>query len=192
MNSAPRTASSWWYDLQQSLEGSFIARTHGLLKTKFALLDSEGKKFGQLQLRGLSIAEFESGDRAAVLTHTEGRYRMVAEGEEILNATPKVRSVDELEISCRGRTYEARVSFFRNVAVASYGRGGGRAVHVSGGLLGRSYQVLFAPDDGCTLPAAVFLLWHVAANRRRAYRMGSPMGEERCRELFGEALRHGK
>jgi hypothetical protein len=142
MNSAPRTASLWWYDLQQSLKGSFTARAHGLrLTTKFALLNSEGKNFGQLQLRGLSIAEFESGDRAAVLTHTE-----------------------------------ARVSFFRNVAVASYGRGGGRAAHVSGGIVGRSYQVIFAPEDGCALPAAIFLLWHVAANRRRAYRMGRPMG----------------
>ena len=177
MNSAPRTASLWWYDLQQSLKGSFTARAHGLrLTTKFALLNSEGKNFGQLRLRGLSIAEFESGDRVAVLTHTEGRYRMVAEGEEILNATPKGQSVDKLEISCGGRTYEARVSFFRNVAVASYGRGGGRAAHVSGGLVGRSYQVIFAPEDGCALPAAIFLLWHVAANRRRAYRMGRPMG----------------
>ena len=176
MNSTPRTASSWWYDLQQSLEGSFTARARGLLTIKFALLDSVGKKFGQLQLRGLSIAEFESGGRMAALTQTEGSYRMVAEGEEVLTATPKGRSIDELEISCGGRTYEARVSFFRNLAVASYQRGDGRAVHVSGGLVGRGYQVLFAPDDGCALPAAVFLLWHLAANRRRAYRMGSPMG----------------
>ena len=175
MNSAPRTASSWWYDLQQSLEGSFTARTRGLLTTKFALLDSEGKKFGQLQLRGLSIAEFESEGRAATLTWTEGNYRMASEGEEVLTAAPKGQSIDELEVSCGDRTYEAQVGFFRNVAVASYQRGDGRAVHVSGDLVGRSYQVLFAPDDGCTLPAAVFLLWHVAANRRRAYRMGSPM-----------------
>ena len=176
MNNAPRTASSWWYDLQQNLGGSFTARAHGLLTTKFALLNSEGKKFGQLQLRGLSIAEFESRDHATTLTRTEGSYRMVAQGEEVLTATPKGRSVDELEISCGGRTYEARVSFFRNLAVASYGRGGGRAVRVSGGLVGRSYQVLFAPDDEYVLPVAVFLLWHVAANRRRAYRMGSSVG----------------
>ena len=175
MNRAPRTASLWRYDLQQSLKGSFTASAHGLLTTKFALLNSEGKSFGRLRLRGLSIAEFESEGHLAVLTQTEGRYRMVVEGEEVLNAVPKGQSIDELEISCDGRTYEARVSFFRNVAVASYGRGGGRAAHVSGGLLGRSYQILFAPDDGCALPAAVFLLWHVAANRRRAYRMGSPM-----------------
>ena len=178
MNRAPRTASLWRYDLQQSLKGSFTARAHGLLTTKFALLNSEGKSFGRLQLRGLSIAEFESEGCVAVLTQAEGSYQMIAEGEEVLNAVPKGQSVDELEISCGGRTYEARVSFFRNVAVASYGRGGGRAAHVSGGLLGRSYQVLFAPDDRCALPAAVFLLWHVAANRRRAYRMGSPRGRE--------------
>ncbi|MCA1719425.1 MAG: hypothetical protein LC781_22245 [Actinobacteria bacterium] len=176
MNNAPRTASSWWYDIQQNLGGSFTARARGLLTTKFALLDSEGEKFGRLRLRGPSVAEFESGNHAATLTSTEGSYRMVAEGEEVFAAAPKGRSIDELEISCGGRTYEARVSFFRNLAVASYGRGGGRAVRVSGGLVGRSYQVLFTPDDECALPAAVFLLWHVAANRRRAYRMGSPIG----------------
>jgi hypothetical protein len=104
---------------------------------------------------------------------------MVAEGEEeVLTALPKGQSIDELEISCGGRAYEARVSFFRNLAVASYQRGSGKAVRVSGSLVGRSYQVLFAPDDECALPAAVFLLWHVATNRRRAYRMGRPMGGE--------------
>ena len=176
MSNVPRTATSWWYDLQQSLGGSFTARARGLLTAKFDLLNPAGKEFGRLQLRGPSVAEFESDGRAATLTRTEGSYLMIADGEEVLTAAPKERSIEELEISCGGRTYEARVSFFRNLAVASYGRGGGRAVRVSGGLVGRSYQVLFAPDDGCTLPAAVFLLWHVAANRRRAYRMGSPMG----------------
>jgi hypothetical protein len=175
MNNAPRTATSWWYALHQSLEGSFTARARGPLTSKFGLLDSAGKNFGRLRLRGLSIAEFESGDHTATLTQTERRYRMVAEGEEVLTAAPKGQSIDELEVSCGSRTYEAQVGFFRNVAVASYGRGGGRAVLVSGGLVRRSYQVHFAPDDECALPAAVFLLWHVAANRRRAYRVGSPM-----------------
>lgn len=175
MSNAPRTASSPWHDLQRRLEGSFTARARGLLTTKFALLDSEGTKFGQLQLRGLSVAEFESGGHTATITQTERIYRMVAYGEEVLSAAPKGPSINDLDISCGGRTYEAHVSFFRNIAVASYGRGGGRAVRLSGGLAGRSYQVLFAPEDGCTLPAAVFLLWHVAANRRRAYRMGSTM-----------------
>jgi hypothetical protein len=176
MNNTPRTATSWWYGLQQSLGGSFTARARGLLTAKFDLLNPEGKEFGRLQLHGPSVAEFESDGRAATLTKTEGSYRMVAEGEEVLTAAPRGRSIDELEISCGGRTYEARVSFFRNLGVASYGRGCERAVSVSGGLVGRSYQVLFTPDDECALPAAVFLLWHVAANRRRAYRLRSPMG----------------
>jgi len=176
MDNAPRTAPSWWYDLQQSLGGSFTARARSFLTAKFDLLNPEGKEFGQLRLRGPSVAEFESGGRAATLTRTEESYRMVSDGEEVLTAAPEGRSVDELEISCGGQTYEVHVSFFRNLAVASYQRGGGRAVYVSGGLVGRSYQVLFAPDDGCTLPVAVFLLWHVVANRRRAYRMGSSMG----------------
>ena len=176
MNSARKTASSWWYDLQQSLGGSFTALARGLLTTKFALLNSEGKKFGQLQLRGLSIAEFESGGRTATLTQMEGSYRMVAQGEEVLIASPKGQSIDELEISCGGQTYEAHVSFFRNLAVASHGRGDARAVSISGSLAGRSYQLLFAPDNGCALPAAIFLLWHIAANRRRAYRLRSPIG----------------
>ena len=144
---------------------------------RFALLDSAGKNFGQLRLRGLSIAEFESGEHTATFTQTERSYRMVAEGEEeVLTALPKDQSIDELEISCGGRAYEVRASFFRNLAVASYQRGSGKAVRVSGSIVGRSYQVLFAPDDECALPAAVFLLWHVAANRRRAYRLGRPMG----------------
>ncbi len=176
MNNAPRTASSWWYDLQQSLGGSFSARARGFLTTKFSLLDSEGKEFGQLQLHGLSISEVEFGDHAASLERTGESYRMVAEGEEMLTAVPKGQSVDELDISCGSRTYEARVSFFHNLAVASYQRASESAVRVSGGLVGRSYQVHFAPDDECVLPVAVFLLWHVAANRRRAYRMGRPMG----------------
>ncbi len=173
MDSTPRTASSWWYNLQQSLGDSFTARARGLLTTEFTLLDFEGKKFGRLQLRGLSIAEFESGGHSAVLTQTEGSYRMAAEGEEMLVAAPKAQSIDKLEISCRGRTYKAHVSFFRNLAVASCGGGDGRAVRVSGGFVSRSYQILFAPDDECTLPTSVFLLWHLVANRRRAYRLGS-------------------
>jgi hypothetical protein len=175
MGDAPRTAFSPWYDLQRSLEGSFTARAHGVLTTEFTLLDSEGTKFGQLQLRGLSAAEFESGGRTAALTQTERSYRMTFDGEEVLAAAPKEQSIDDLEISYGSQAYEAHVSFFRNVAVALHGRGGGKAVQVSGRLVGRSYQVLFDPDDGCTLPTAVFLLWHVAANRRRAYLMGSPM-----------------
>ncbi len=98
---------------------------------------------------------------------------MIASGEEVLVAGPIERSINELEISCGGRNYEARISFLRNLAVAHHLPDGRRAARLSGGLMGRSYEVLFAAEDECALPVAVFLLWHVAANRRRAYRAGS-------------------
>ena len=173
MSRTPRTTSSWGYSLQQSLGGSFTARARGLLTTQFTLLDTGGREFGRLRLRGLSVAEFMSGDYAAILEKSGGSYRMVADGEEVLVAGPKERTIDELEISCGGRTYEARISFLRNLAVARHAYDGERTARLSGGLAGRSYEATFA-DDGGALPVAVFLLWHVAANRRRAYRMWSP------------------
>ena len=174
MNRTTRTTSSWGYGLQQSLRGSFTARAHGLLKTQFTLLDTGGREFGRLRLRGLSVAGFESGNYAAILEKSGVSYRMVADGEEVLTAAPRGRSIDKLEVSCVGRAYEVRASFFRNLAIASYRKGGERVVRVSGGLMSRSYEALFDAEDRCAIPVAVFLLWHVAANRRRAYRMWSP------------------
>ena len=176
MDSAPRTASSWGHDLQRSLKGSFTARRRGLLATKLALLGPGDERFGWLRLRGHSVAGFESEGYAATLTMSGAHYRMVADGKEVLTAAPKARSVDELEVSCGGRTYEARASFFRNLAVASYRGSGEGAALISGGLTGRNYEAVFAAEDACALPVAVFLLWHLAANRRRAYRMGSSRG----------------
>lgn len=98
---------------------------------------------------------------------------MVADGEEVLAATPKGRSAGELEISCGGQSYEAQADLLRNLAVASYLESGERAVRLSGGLLGRGYEALLATGDGRALLVAVFLLWYVAANRRRAYRKGA-------------------
>ena len=98
---------------------------------------------------------------------------MVADGEEVLVATPKVRSTSEFEISCGGQSYEARTDLLRNLAVASYRESGERAVRLLGGLFGRDYKTLLTTEDGCALSVAVFLLWYVAANHRRAYRKGS-------------------
>ncbi len=171
----PRAASP--HDLlRQAPGGPFTARARGLFAAEFLLLDPNGREFGRLRMRGASGAELRLGERVAKFERSERGYRMIADGEEVLVATPKGKLTGELEVSCGGQTYEARVSFFRNLAVASYGRGGGRAVSVSGSLVGRSYQLLFTPDDGCALPAAIFLLWHIAANRRRTYRLGSLMG----------------
>jgi hypothetical protein len=173
MNRTPRGTSSWGYDLWRSLGGSFTARARGLLAAEFALLGPGAEEFGCLRLSGISSAEFRSGSYTATFEASGRRYRLVADGEEVLAAGPKERSIDELEISCGDQSYEARVSFFRNRAVAS--RPGGESVAcLSGGLTGRSYQVFFATEDGCAFPIAVFLLWHVVANRRRAYRAGGP------------------
>src|SRR5215207_2091448 len=118
MGRAPRTAFSWNL-LQEELEGSFTAHALSLLSTKFAILGPEGREFGLLQLRGLSVAEFESGDYTAALKRSGRSYQMVAGGEQVLAAVPKGRSIDELEISCGGQTYEAKASFIRNLAIAS-------------------------------------------------------------------------
>jgi len=174
MGHAPRAASSRTFPPPYP-EGLFIARARGLLLTEFVLLDSHGQEFGRLRLRGSPAAEFRAGNYAATFEASGRRYRIVAHGEEVLVAVPKGRSIDELEISCGDQTYEAQTSLFRNLAVASY-PGGEGAARLSGGLTGRRYEALFAPGDGCALPVAVFLLWHVAANRRRALLMGGLMG----------------
>jgi hypothetical protein len=169
MSHPPRATSSWEL-LRRNLGGSFTAR--GLLTTEFTLLGPEGKEFGRLRLGGSSGAELRSGNHVATFEASESRYRMVVGGSEVLTAGPKGLSIDKLEVYCDGQTYEAQVSFFRNFAVASH-PGGARAVRVSGDLTGRNYEVLFAAEDGGALPVAVFLLWHVATNRRRAFRAGS-------------------
>src|SRR5215207_2744633 len=172
MSRAPRAASS--YDLlRQAPGGSFTARAHGLLKLEFILLDPNRREFGRLQLRGASGAQLRLGDRVTAL-ETSGRgYRMLVDGEEVLVAAPKGRSGGELQVSCGGQSYEARTDLLRNLAVASYREGGERVLRLSGGLLGRGYEALLTTGDRCAFPIAVFLLWHVAANRRRAYHKGN-------------------
>jgi hypothetical protein len=171
MNHAPRAASSWKL-LRRNLGGFFTARARGLLATEFTLLDPEGKEFGRLRLVGSSGAELRSGNHIATFEASEERYRMVAGNNEVLTAAPKGLSIDKLEVYCDNQTYEAQVSFFRNLAVASH-VGDARKVRVSGDLTGRNYETLFAAEDRCALPVAVFLLWHVATNRRGAFRAGS-------------------
>jgi hypothetical protein len=173
MGRAQRTAFSWNL-LQEELGGSFTARALNLPSTEFAFLGPDGRQFGLLQLRGPSVAEFESRDDTAILKRSGRSYRMLADGEEVLAAVPKRRSIDELGISCGSQTYEAKASFFRNLAIASY-PGAERAIRLSGGLTSRTYEALFTTEDGCTLPVAVFLLWHLVANRLRVYRGRSTM-----------------
>lgn len=178
MDQTPGTTFPRSCDLQKAPGGSFTARLHGLLLTRFILLGPDGGEFGKLRLHGASKARFESVDYSATLETSGGRYRMLdfyPGGGEVLTANTSRRSTGELEIYCEGQTYGARVSLLRNLAIASY-PGGERAIRLSGSLTGRSYDALFAADDGGMLPVAIFLLWYLAANRRRAYRVGRLAG----------------
>ena len=173
MGQIPRVASP--HDLLRQVPGGFFtARARGLLKPEFILLDPNGREFGRLQLRGASGAELRLGDRGVAFETSGRNYRMVADGEEMLVATPKGRSGGEFEVSCGGQSYEARTDLLRNLAVASYREGSERALRLSGGLLGREYEALLTPGDRCAFPIAAFLLWYVVANRRRAYHNGNP------------------
>jgi hypothetical protein len=171
MGCVPRPAFSWEL-LRRDLGDSFTACARGLLASEFDLLNPSGQKFGRLLLRGVWVAKFESGDYSAALETSGRRYQMVADGEEVLTAGLRGRSVNELEISCDKQIYEARINLFRNLAVASY-PSSERVIRLSGGLTDRSYEAFFATEGRCTLPVAVFLLWHTVGHRRRAYRTGT-------------------
>ena len=191
MGQIPRVPSPH-YLLRQVPGGSFTARARGLLKPEFILLDPNGREFGRLQLRGASGAELRLGDRV-VAFETSGRsYRMVVDDEEVLVAAPKGWSGGELQVSCGGQSYEARADLLRNLAVASYREGGERALHLSGGLLGRDYEALLTPGDRCAFPIAVFLLWYVAANRRRAYHKRNPARRAEMQKASRKKLRRGE
>ncbi len=168
------SSSSCGYDLRKDLGGSFNARARSLLAQEFILLDPVGEEFGRLRLNGASEVEFRSEGRVVVFEASGRSYRMTVDGEEVLAVGLMGWSGDELKISCGDQSYEARASFFRNLAIASRPRGE-TMVRLSGGLTGRSYEVLFSVEDEDALLVAVFLLWHVVANRRRAYRIGGDM-----------------
>ena len=170
MSRASRATPS--YDLlRPDLNGSFTARTRGLLAPEeFVILTRDGEEFGRLYLGRISDAELRSGEYVVRLEALGRRYRMILEDEQILAAEPKGRSLDELEIFCNRGVYEARFAFLRNLATASRQRDGERAVRLSGSLMGRSYKAVFSTGDECALPVAVLLLWHTVVNRRRAYR----------------------
>jgi len=171
MDHAPRATSKWGHELQRELGGYYFTARGLLFAAQFVLPSPDGEEFGWLRLDGTSAAELRSKEYVVTFEALGRRYRVVMGGEEVLVAGSKGYSVNELEILCGAQNYEARISLLRNRAVASYPEGG-RAVRLSGGLAGRSYETVFAIEDQCTLPIALFLLWHVVANRRRAYRVG--------------------
>ena len=75
-------------------------------------MDPEGEEFGRPCSSGVFWdAELRIGNRVAAFEASGTLYRSVANGEYLLAAGPKGRSIDELEISCGDRTWEARVGF---------------------------------------------------------------------------------
>jgi hypothetical protein len=168
------SSSSCGYDLRRDLRGSFTARACSLLAQAFILLDPVGEVFGRLRFNGASDVEFRSEGCVVVFEASGRSYRMVVDGEEVLVADPKGWPRSELNISCGDQSYEARVSFFRNLAIASH-PDGETVVRLSGGLTGRRYEILYSTEAEYALLVAVFLLWHVVVNRRRAYRIEGGM-----------------
>lgn len=174
MSRVPRalsSSSSWGYDLRQDLGGSFTARARSLSAAEFVLLDPDGEEFGRVRLNEASGVKFRFGGCLVVFEASGEHYWMVVDGEEVLAVGSKGWSGAELEISCDDQSDEGRVSFLRNLAIASPSDGE-TVVRLSRDLTGRRYDVLFSADDECALLVAVFLLSHVVANWGRVYRIG--------------------
>ncbi len=165
-----------WKDLRELLAGYFAARAQGLLATEFVLSSRSGEEFGRLRVHGPEGAELEIGSTRAEIERTaRSRYRMLTGGAQTLVAEPA--GGNALEIRCENRVYEARLNLLRNTAVARSPRGQ-EAARIVGGLTNRSYEADFDAAVEGSLPVAVFLLYHAAALRRRAFLAGAKGGEE--------------
>ncbi len=157
-----------WKDLEASLNGAFSARAKGFLGFEFSLSGRDGREFGRLELHGTEGAGFEVGDFSASIEHASAGCRMLAGREELLTAAP-AGSSGAMTVKRGDETYEAEASLLRNVAAARSPEGG--EARVVGRLFtNKSYEVAFEGEG--SLPVAVFLLYYLAASRRRAFRAG--------------------
>jgi hypothetical protein len=167
-----------WMELRERLAGYFAARSRGLLALEYVLSSRSGEEFGRLRVHGPEGAELEIGSTRVEIERTApSRYRMLTGGVQTLVAEPAHSTADALEIRCENRVYEARLNLLRNTAVAR-SPGGQEAARIVGGLTNRSYEADFDAADEGSLPVAVFLLYHAAALRRRAFLAGAKGGEE--------------
>lgn len=154
-----------WKDLEGSLNGTFSARAKGFFGSEFSL--SGDDEFGTLRLDGSGGASLEAGNSKFRIEESGSRYRMLMGSEETLTAERKPSGGLEIEIG--EGSYKASASLLRNAATARSSEGR-EAVRVSGGLTNRSYEVSF---ERGSFAVAVFLLYYVAATRRRAFRTGA-------------------
>jgi hypothetical protein len=155
-----------WKDLEASLDGAFSARAKGFLGTEFSLSGRDGFGFGSLRLEGSEEATFEAEELSVRVEGSGSTYRMYDGSGEVLSAG---RETSGLRVERDGVRYEASVSLFRNTASARFGDGR-EAARASGGISNRRYEASF--EEG-SLPVAVFLLFHLATTRRRAFRAGA-------------------
>jgi hypothetical protein len=151
-----------WKDLEASLNGAFSARAKGFLGSKFSLSASDGE-FGVLRLEGSGGASFEVGGIEGRIEPSGSRRRMSVGDEAILTAG---REGSGLWIEVGGAAFDANMSLLRNTASARSAEGR-EVARVSGGISNRSYEASFGEGS---MAVAVFLLFHLAATRRRAFR----------------------
>ncbi len=167
-----------WMELRGRLAGYFAARSRGLLALEYVLSSRSGERFGRLRLHGPDGAQLEFGSTGAEIERTaRSRYRMMTGGAQTLAAESARGAADALEVRCEDRVYDARLNLLRNTAVARRS-GGGEAARIVGGLTNRSYEAFFDAADAGSLPVAVFLLYHTAAHRRRAFLAGARGSED--------------
>ncbi|ABG03472.1 hypothetical protein Rxyl_0498 [Rubrobacter xylanophilus DSM 9941] len=152
-----------WSPLSARLEGRFAAR--GLPPLGFSLLEAEGPAFGRLRPEGGRGARISAAGALVVIEREgRGRYRMLWEGVQALSAEGPPEG---FRIAPGGEPWEAGLRLLRNFATA---RGPGGRARVEGDLAGLRYGARFEGEAG--LPAALFLLYRLAAARSRAFVVG--------------------
>ena len=121
-------------------------------------------------------AQLEAGAvRASIERAAPSRYRMLANDAEVLVAET-AGAADAAEVRCGDRLYQVRPGLLRNVAVAR-SPGGAEAARVAGGPANQSYKASFDAGDEGALPVVVFVLYRLAALRRRAFLADAEGGE---------------
>ena len=158
-----------WQELGEALSGNFTARARGLLASDFALLDTEGKEIGCLEVHGTTGAKLRAGNAQARIERAErSGYNMLFRDMAILTSTGNTTSP---AIKYLNRPYETALSLLRNKAEAGPPQHP-TTIRIKGGLTNRTYRAIFDPHDEGSPPVALFLLYRLISLRRKAYVTG--------------------
>jgi len=107
-----------WRRLGETLEGSFAARSRGLLAPDFAILGRKGEEIGHLEIHAAEGAELGAGELEARIERSAlCGYKMLTDGAEILTAEP-LGAWNAPEMKCLDSLYQGRLSLLRNTARA--------------------------------------------------------------------------